>query len=296
MTRVCGPADRATVLVGHATGFHGRVYDPMLEVFDGFEVVTVDLRGHGDARWASGGDHSFEPDLSWEHFGDDLGHVARFLESRQRAESASSRPLFGFGHSMGAACLLMVEQSAPGTFAALFCYEPVVHPPDAAALAASVPVADHTRAPRIDRWIERTRKRKAHFDSREAAHSNYVSKPPYQSFDARALHAYIDHGFSLDDTGGLDLKCRPEVEAEIYRMGPRHKTWDRLSQVQCPVLLARGSTVQPGPSAWADRIAAELPRGELLVFRGLGHLGPFESPQIVGERAASFFLGLQAAS
>ena len=41
-------------------------------------------------------------------------------------------PLFGFGHSMGAAALLMAEPRRPGLFAGLVCYEPVIYPPGSA--------------------------------------------------------------------------------------------------------------------------------------------------------------------
>jgi pimeloyl-ACP methyl ester carboxylesterase len=271
---------RPTVLLAHATGFHGRVYDPLVAALTELDVVTADLRGHGDAESPAGLDYR------WESFAEDLMAVIRCLRS---LDSTPAAPLLGWGHSMGAACLLMVEQAAPGTFDALFCYEPVIHPPPSAVDAVAKSKVAESKGPGRAGWIERTRKRRDRFESRSEARANYASKSPYDVFDDRALDAYIDHGFATDAEGRLHLKCRPEVEARIYEMGPRHQTWNRLSLVRCPVLVARGSIVTPGPSAWADRIASEIPNGELFVFDGLGHLGPLEDPARVGETAAAFF-------
>lgn len=240
------------LLVSHATGFHGRVYDPLIARCAGLHCLSTDLRGHGDSRTPD------EVDFRWEGFADDLLAVIERLAPRE--------PWFGFGHSMGATALLTVEQQRPGTFRALYCYEPVIHPEY---------VND---AQRLEGFLERTRRRRSRFPSRAAAIENYRSKPPYDAFAPDVLDAYVEHGLASHADGAVHLKCRPEVEARIYQMGPYHRAWDGLPAISCPVTIARGGTPQPGPGLWAGDLAKRLPHGRLEVFEGLGHLGPLEDP------------------
>lgn len=249
-----------TLLVGHATGFHARVYDPMLERLDGYRRISVDLRGHGDSIAPDGLDYS------WESCTDDLLAVVEALDLNAEG------PLFGFGHSMGAASLLMAEPRRPGTFAGLICYEPVIYPPG---------VTDDDA--RLDVWVGRTRLRRNRFDSPEAAVTNYESKLPYSMLDPAALDAYVRHGFASRPDGGVEIKCRPAVEAQLYLMGPHHRAWDTLTEVRCPVTLMRGATIISGPAYWAEAIVGELPNVDFMEIEDLGHLGPMENPARVAE-------------
>src|SRR5687767_8481984 len=113
------------LLLAHATGFHAHVWLPVVEhLRDRFRCVAVDERGHGDSP---GGP---DVDLGWRQSAHDLFPVI---------EAAALQRPFGVGHSAGGAQLLMAEQDAPGTFRALYCYEPVLPPtrlpPSAATLA-----------------------------------------------------------------------------------------------------------------------------------------------------------------
>ena len=244
------------LIAGHATGFHGRVYDPMLERLPGFRRIGVDLRGHGDATAPDGLDYG------WESCAEDLVAVIDALEL------GAQRPLFGFGHSMGAASLLMIAAGRPGLFAGLACYEPVIYPPG---------VTDDDA--RLGVWVERTRHRRRRFASREAAVANYAEKLPYSLLAPEALDAYVRHGFAPTADGAVEIKCRPEVEAQLYLMGPRHRAWDGLRRVECPVTLMRGAVLIPGPAYWAEAIVGELPNVRFLEVEGLGHLGPLEDPE-----------------
>lgn len=261
--------DGPLLLVAHATGFHGRVYDPMLAAIDGFWKVSADLRGHGDARVPEG------LDFRWESFTGDLMAILDDL--------GPEGPVFGFGHSMGGACLLMLEERRPGTFAALFCYEPVIDP--------APPPGSPGEEERLELWVARTARRRARFSSRTAALDNYRDKGPYARFDPRALEAYVDHGFSVEEDGSLELKCRPEAEAQMYRMGPHHRAFEELGSVRCPVVIARGGVLEPGPGMRAAMVAAAIPDGRLLTFDGLGHMGPLEDPERVAKAVVEAFTG-----
>jgi pimeloyl-ACP methyl ester carboxylesterase len=250
------------VLLAHATGFHGLVWRQLAGHLDGYHRWAPDLRGHGDA--SAPGSGSFE----WEGFADDVLAVVDAL--------GLVRP-FGVGHSKGGAALLLAEQRRPGTFRALYLYEPVVFPPDLAMNGGENPLAAGA-----------ARRRDA-FDSYEAAYENYASKPPFDVLDPDALRDYVEHGFTAEDDGTVRLKCEPANEAQVYRMGGRHEAFDHLGEVRCPVTVARGAATDFGPGAFAPRIAAGLPDGVLEEFPELGHFGPLERPATVAAAIRRFF-------
>jgi len=249
-----GEPDGAPVLLAHATGFHGMVFAPLARRLTGYHGIAPDLRGHGDTPPPVG------RGLDWNGFVDD---VLAVVDARDLA------PLVGVGHSKGGASLLLAEQRRPGTFRALYLYEPVVMPDDGA-----VPAPDRQSNP----LAAGARKRRDRFASFDEAYENFRSKPAFAAFDPEALHAYVDHGFALEPDGGVRLKCRPEIEAQTYEMATEHDAFRRLAEVRCPVTVAAGSSSEFGPAMFAPAIAAGLPHGHLLTFDDLGHFGPLEDP------------------
>ncbi|CAN5693366.1 hypothetical protein BH24ACT3_BH24ACT3_07960 [soil metagenome] len=172
------------------------------------------------------------------------------------------------GHSKGGAALLLAEQRRPGTFRALYCYEPVVFPPEA------TPMGGTEDSP-LAAGAERRRER---FESFEAALANYASKPPFDQLHPDALRAYVEGGFAEEPDGTVRLKCRPADEAQVYRMGSRHGAFADLPAVRCPVTVARGAVGPGGPAAFAAAMVDVLPNGRLECHDDLGHFGPLEDP------------------
>ena len=243
--------DGPPLLMAHATGFCGPVLAPLAALLGSrLHCWTYDARGHGDTDTPAG------LDWNWSSFADDVLAVVDGL--------GLERP-YGFGHSSGGAALLGAEARRPGTFAALWCYEPIVWPEITDELVAS-------RRPLISGAL----KRRDRFASREEAYDNFSSKPPLESLDARALRAYVDCGFT-PDRDGIRLKCPPFVEASIYRQGLRHDGFSRLAEVHCPVTVAHGGrSVAMGPEVPRAQVAA-LPDATLVTFPDLGHFGPLEA-------------------
>jgi pimeloyl-ACP methyl ester carboxylesterase len=257
-----------TILMAHATGLHGHVWGPVARrLSPHFHCWALDLRGHGDAEAPSGLDYS------WNGFAEDVLAAVDAL--------GLDRP-FGVGHSKGGAALLLAEEARPGTFAALWAFDPVVFP-SGGAIAAS--------RGRANPMAEMAEKRRSSFASRQEAFDNYRSKPPFAVVTDEVLHAYVDHGFVELGDGSIELKCRPEVEAQVYRMGGTHDAFDRLPSVTCPVTIARGR-VELGPSEIAAAVADALPHGRLSDHPHLGHFGPLEAPdEIASGIQASFARG-----
>lgn len=247
--------DGPALLLCHATGFCAGVWEPVMAHLPGWHGWAPDLRGHGDA------DAPTDHDYRWSGFAEDVLAIVDHLVR----DGAATRPLVAAGHSKGGAALLLAELARPGTFAALWCYEPVVFPPGGAGTGAN-PLA------------EGALRRRATFPSAAAAYANFASKPPLDIFAAEALAAYVRSGFAVADDGSVMLKCPPAVESAVYRMGGQHDAFERLGEVRCPVTIAVGAETPFGPAAMAPSIAERLPAGVLEEHRDLGHFGPMQDP------------------
>lgn len=251
--------DGPPLLLCHATGFHGLVWQPMAEhLVDRFSLWSLDFRGHGLSS-APDPARGFE----WEGFGDDVATVV---------DGLGLEPPFGVGHSKGGAALLLAEAARPGTFAALWCYEPIVFPPGARPPSGD----DNALAASASR-------RRATFPSRRTAVDNYSGKPPLDALHPDALEAYVAHGFGDEADGTISLRCRPTDEAQVYRMGGSHRGWDDLPAVACPTTIACGGPGATITAEMAGMLADRLPAGRVEVFDRLGHFGPLEDPATVAQ-------------
>jgi pimeloyl-ACP methyl ester carboxylesterase len=242
------------LLLCHPTGFAGLIWRPVAARLPEFHCLAPDLRGHGDSPTAD--DHDFD----WHGFADD---VLAIVDELGLAGCVAG------GHSKGGAALLLAEQRRPGTFRALWCYEPVVFPgpPPPMPIGAN-PMATVAR------------RRRSSFPSRDVAFENFRSKPPLDVFTEEALDAYLDGGFREEADGSLVLKCDPEHEARVFEMGAHHGAYQGLGEVLCPVTVVRGA-VAPGPAQFADAIVAGLPNATLEVHEDLGHFGPQQAPDVM---------------
>ncbi len=243
------------LLICHATGFHAAAYRPLANhLKTRFRVWAVDFRGHGASDPAPDGDYG------WKNMGAEVLACARHIGSSQ---------LYGFGHSMGGATLLLAEQAEPQTFEALYLYEPIVPPRNYFSSRGENPLAGAAR------------KRREVFASRAEVLQRYASRPPLNVLRADALAAYIDGGFVDLPDGRVKLACHPDTEARTFENSDSLTT-DRLGGISVPTTVAAGTLPQfPNPAEFAPDIAASLAEAQLVSFASLGHFGPFEAPGVV---------------
>jgi pimeloyl-ACP methyl ester carboxylesterase len=256
------------IVFAHATGYHAMVWQPVIEhLRDSFRCVAFDTRGHGDSGKAPGDDYD------WNNLAIDLATVVEGF--------GLSRP-FGVGHSCGGALLLLREETAPGSFRSLYCFEPVVVP-------SNIAFKSEIRAS-ANPMAEGARRRRAVFASRQEAFDNYAGKPMYERCLQEALWAYVNHGFADRPDGTVELKCRPEDEARVFSMGTRSHAFERLGVVQCPVTLSRGEDSGfPFDQATQAAVARPIVHARTETLPGLTHLGPMEDPGMVAGRIRAAF-------
>jgi pimeloyl-ACP methyl ester carboxylesterase len=251
------------LLLAHATGFHGLVLAPLARALgDRFSCTSFDERGHGDSgRPADGSFH-------WEGFATDALAVVDAL--------GMERP-FGFGHSAGGAALILAELARPGTFSALYCFEPIILGERAA------------RSDPVNPLSDKAGRRREQFRSREEAFAQYATRGPLSVFDAAALRAYVDHGFEDLPDGGVRLKCRGADESRVYSEAVTHDVFARLGELSCPVTVACGGDTDSIRPEHAARLAERIPDGRLVVIESLGHFAPMQDPEAVARSVVRAF-------
>jgi pimeloyl-ACP methyl ester carboxylesterase len=244
--------DGPPVLYCHPTGFLAMTWAPLAaELAPVSHGWALDFRGHGDSTEPVSGD------VAWRGMADDVLAVVDALHVTG---------IGGVGHSMGGAALVMAEQRRPGTFSALWIYEPILVPP------TGLPPGGNGNP-----MAETARRRRPWFPDRAAAWANFSAKPPLSRLDPTALAAYVEYGLrERPDGGAVELKCRPEIEARVFEGGFGNGAFDRLGEVACPVTVAVGAG--GGPVDLGVAAAGALPRGRLERHPELSHFGPMEDP------------------
>lgn len=255
-------AQAPPLLFAHANGFHGLLWRPVASrLRTPSRRFAFDFPGHGHSRAPD--DHDYE----WKGFGDDVLAVVDAL--------ALDRPI-AIGHSVGGAAAVLAELARPGTFRALYLYEPIISR------------AHHIGA-NTNPLAQGALRRRERFASRSDARANYASKPPFNSFTAEALDLYVDEGFDELADGSVSLRCRPTTEAAVFSMSMHHGAFERLGKLELPVIVATGRDEGPAsPAGWADGIVAAVPGAVLEHHPRLGHLGPMENPAEIASAIDAF--------
>ncbi len=258
--------DGTPTVLAHPTGFHGRVWAPVAEllVASGFRVWSFDFRGHGDSTAPPVAEHAY----SWRGFAEDVLAVVLAI---------GLGGAVACGHSKGGAAVLLAEALEPGTFSRIWTYEPIVFP------------GQDAPAPSEDNFLSQSaRKRRNIWPSIEAAYESYASKPPLNVMTPESLRTYVDYGLRARADGGFELKCQPEVEAQVYAMASANGVWGAAPRIEAPVVVACGEhSTDVGPPL-AARFADRLPHGRLEVMAGLGHFGPQQDPPAIAASIAAF--------
>ncbi|MFM7349282.1 MAG: alpha/beta hydrolase [Erythrobacter sp.] len=261
-----GPDGAVPLIFAHATGFHGRVWDAIVERLPAHPAWALDLRGHGLTH---GG-----PIDDWRVMARDVASVL---------DQAGVTGAVGIGHSMGAHTLLQVAADHPEAFARLVLFDPVILAPEFYAPGTPLYTADNPH-PAI--------RRKRDFASAEAMIERFASRDPYDLFDPKVFEDYCRHGLVPASSGeGLDLACAPEVEASVYASSRSNGAiLEAARRVTIPVLVVRAqhTTLNDFKSSptWPE-LANILPQGTDLYRQDMTHFHPFQDPadaaRIIGE-------------
>lgn len=252
----------------HATGYHARTYEPLLEQLSSFaNVLAWDMRGHG-ASAAAGAPGSLG---SWDTYYRDLAAVI----------DAADDPLWLAGHSVGATVSLMAAARRPDKVRGLLLVEPVLLDPIQGLVAFALRMARQTHRHRLAVLAARRRSR---FDTRGAAFANYQGRGGFKTWPDEWLQAYVDHGFVDDVEGGVTLATPAAWESDTFA-AVEYNAWPEIRRLKCPVIALggeRGSTF----SSLSRRLFARLARQAVIEqVPGTTHFIPMEATGAVADAA-----------
>jgi lipase len=256
-----------TLWLAHATGFHGRVWDAMIQYLPGHHVIAIEQRGHGRSE-AAGFD-------SWADFGHDQAALAAAF---------GLQGAVGIGHSMGAHALVQAAAYAPGRFRQLVLIDPVILSPAEYHLPPVPPGTLHPAAQRKNR-----------FDSVQQMVERFADRPPYSVFDPKALLDYCQHGLRpADDGKGFQLACAPAFEGRVYPLALANPgVYASIRALQIPVLVIRARPQDPGIRPWDPLgtptfagLAQEFRHGRDIQLMDKTHMLPMEDPALAARLIA----------
>lgn len=250
------------VLFCHATGFHARCWNRIIELLPGVHAIAVDMRGHGQ---------SFKPapPIGWKQFGADVAAVARGL---------GLRDVMGVGHSMGGHSLVVAAAQNPEAFSSLVLLDPVILPSQAYIGAYEDP---HYARKRRKRWA-----------SPDAMFERFREREPFVRWDERVLRDYCGYGvLPAPDGDGVILACPPEIEGSIYEQSRARESDPsaEIAAVQAPVVVVRApgaamnsSEIDMMASPTDPALASRFVNGRDVRVE-YSHFIPMEAPEFVAD-------------
>jgi pimeloyl-ACP methyl ester carboxylesterase len=262
-----GERGQETILLVHATGFHARCWDQVVDALGDQHIISVDMRGHGRSE-------KLGPYL-WKGFGDDVVSLVEELDLTG---------ITGVGHSMGGHSVTRAAAATQDRFDRLVLVDPVIMAPEFYALpdAMSNHFSDgHPVA-----------KRRNNFADADAMYANFEGRGSYAKWTSEALRDYCEFGLLPDASGsGYVLACPPDVEASIYMGNAGCDVHDLVPNVKVPVKVLRAKQRIGGRDDIMDfslsptwpELASHFEQGEDIYLPDLTHFIPMQDPKLVAQ-------------
>ncbi len=252
------------VFLIHATGFHGRCWDEIVRALPpGFNVIAVDLRGHGRSEKTG-------PISNWAEPARD---IAELVENLQLSST------IGAGHSMGGHILVQIAAANPRAFKRLLLIDPVIMAPEMYKGAPFWPPGtEHPVARRRNAW--------ANWQEMLDAFKN---RNPYSLWAPKVLEDYCRYGLMPAANGGFELACPPAVEASIYMGSAGTDIYEAVRKVTAPVTILRAKEREVGPRNQLDfsasptwpQLATVFQNASDTYLKDLTHFIPMQDPALV---------------
>jgi pimeloyl-ACP methyl ester carboxylesterase len=186
------------------------------------------------------------------------------------------------GHSSGGATAAYLAATRPGYVSRLVLIEPIVRPPGM-----------EGGMQRPNEMSEAARKRRPVWDSREEMVGSYRRKGTFAAWKPDVLRLYAEHGTRRLEggdgvSGPFELKCWPDVEAQVFEHSTSLDTWEVAAQITAPTMVLVGETTNEYLRMMASGLAQRIPGARVETIEGAGHLAPMERPEAVAEAIIRF--------
>lgn len=252
-----GDPSNPPLLMLHATGLCAWPWKPVARrLAEHYRVLAFDQRGHGDTDKSDKG-------YKFEYAGEDLAAIVEAMNLD------SPRVI---GHSSGGLAAIIASKLLPGRFDRVVLVETRVSND-----APSAPSQD------LARRAERTRMKRAVWESREAMFDAYRTRAAFKDWEDEPYRQFIEGGTRLLPDGRAELKCLPETEATFYGMRDDLQVEQYLNELPGDWLLLLAD--YPGSQRLDDpgvQRFRELVSGSVVKPMGKGsHFLPMEYPNDV---------------
>ena len=252
-----GDPSNPPLLMLHATGLCAWPWKPVARrLAQHYRVLAFDQRGHGDTDKSDKG-------YKFEYAGEDLAAIVEAMDID------SPRVI---GHSSGGLAAIIASKLLPGRFDRVVLVETRVSND-----APSGPSQD------LARRAERTRMKRAVWESREVMFDAYRTRAAFKDWEDEPYRQFIEGGTRLLPDGRAELKCLPETEATFYGMRDDLQVEQYLNELPGDWLLLLAD--YPGSQRLDDpgvQRFSELVSGSVVKPMGKGsHFLPMEYPNDV---------------
>ena len=258
------PSNKGPVLFVHATGFHGRVWNQVIDRIVDRDVYAIDSPGHGLSS-------NLQPPFQWQQFADLL---------KQFLVKTGLKDLTAVGHSMGGHLLTLIAAELD-IFEKLILLDPIILPMEAIKMSnrfEEMGIKEHPTAKRRNQW-----------SSPEEMYENFSQREPFIDWKPEVVKDYCQWGLvPVDDH--FELACPPSIESAIYLSSGGERVYDAIPDVKIPVEIVRGRPRTPEdppfdfrPSPVNPELASLFPNATDRVLMDNTHFFPFEDPQLVAD-------------
>jgi pimeloyl-ACP methyl ester carboxylesterase len=225
----------------HGNGFCGRVYEPLLQALSvDFDLWLSDIQGHGDS------DHGGRF-LGWNRSAELA--VEAFEAGRERFGEV---PRLALGHSFGGVLSGLIMAHRPQLFDRAVLLDPVFMTP---AMIAVMALSERLGLKRQHVLAKLSLKRRRQWPDRRTAFELLSGRGTFKGWAPEALQAYVDHALKDMPDGGVELKCQPSREADIFNSFP-HGLWAALRRLRTPTRIIHGNRTYPFVGKSVARLCA----------------------------------------
>jgi len=267
------PGEGTPIFLAHATGFHARCWDQVVELLPGHHCYALDMRGHGRSEKPA-------PPYPWLDFAEDVAALVRQM---------GLTGALGVGHSKGGYAVACAAAREPGAFAKLLLIDPVIMARERYGIPG---MTEHFASKRRNSWA-----------SPEEMFERFKERPPFNAWNPAVLMDYCRYGLLPGPDGpGFVLACPPEVEAATYLSSTSTDPYDDIETLTMPVRILRsrvpGERTRNGHPAMDmsssptnPRLVEHFVNGEDIYLPEHTHFIPMEAPELVAQHIIEMVSG-----
>ena len=261
--------NQPSVIFFHATGFHARCWDGVIQHLDGVHCYALDALGHGASN-------KLKPPHGWKNYGRDAVEIAKKLHLKGAV---------GVGHSMGGNSLTRAAAAIPEAFSALLLIDPVIFPREKYTLE-DYSIEGHFVLKRRRQW-----------SSPDEMFNSFKGRGAFANWHDAILRDYCEYGL-MPEGESYVLACAPEVEAHIYSssmLAANADVYDAIDAIDVPVRVLRCANYLSDKndmlaSPTAPDLATHFKDAADIPLADNTHFIPMESPELVAQHIHELLL------